>query len=92
MAMKYRQLGKSGLLVSELCLGTMSFGGQGYWEKIGGLDQAAAQRLVDMALDAGVNFFDTPTSIPMASRRRSWGKRSRANETRWCLPPKCGDA
>jgi len=59
MAMKYRQLGKSGLLVSELCLGTMSFGGQGYWEKIGGLDQAAAQRLVDMALDAGVNFFDT---------------------------------
>lgn len=59
MVMKYRQLGKSGLLVSELCLGTMSFGGQGYWEKIGGLDQAAAQRLVDIALDAGVNFFDT---------------------------------
>jgi len=59
MIMKYRQLGKSGLLVSELCLGTMSFGGHGYWEKIGGLDQNAAQRLVDIALDAGVNFFDT---------------------------------
>lgn len=58
-AMHYRQLGKSGLLVSELCLGTMSFGGQGYWEKIGGLDQASAQRLVDISLDAGVNFFDT---------------------------------
>jgi aryl-alcohol dehydrogenase-like predicted oxidoreductase len=37
----------------------MSFGAAGYWEKIGGLDQHAAQRLVDIALDAGVNFFDT---------------------------------
>jgi len=59
MIMQYRQLGKSGLLVSELCLGTMSFGGHGYWEKIGGLEQNTAQRLVDVALDAGVNFFDT---------------------------------
>ncbi|MDY6820433.1 MAG: aldo/keto reductase [Deferribacterota bacterium] len=57
--MKYRQLGKSGLLVSELCFGTMSFGAQGYWEKIGGLDQASAKRLVDIALDGGINFFDT---------------------------------
>lgn len=57
--MHYRQLGKSGLLVSELCLGTMSFGKQGYWELVGGLDQLAAQRLVDTALDAGVNFFDS---------------------------------
>jgi aryl-alcohol dehydrogenase-like predicted oxidoreductase len=57
--MHYRSLGKSGLLVSELCFGTMSFGQQGYWEKIGGLDQSAAQRLVDIALDAGINFFDS---------------------------------
>ena len=57
--MQYRQLGKSGLLVSELCLGAMSFGGQGYWKVVGGLDPAASKRLVDMALDAGVNFFDT---------------------------------
>jgi aryl-alcohol dehydrogenase-like predicted oxidoreductase len=57
--MQYRPLGKSGLLVSELCFGTMSFGKQGYWELVGGLDQAAAQRLVDIALDAGVNFFDS---------------------------------
>lgn len=57
--MRYRQLGKSGLLVSELCFGTMSFGAHGYWEKIGGLDQTAAQRLVDIALDNGINFFDT---------------------------------
>jgi len=57
--MKYRQLGTSGLLVSELCFGTMSFGAQGYWGKIGGLDQASAKRLVDIALDGGINFFDT---------------------------------
>ena len=57
--MQYRQLGRSGLLVSEICFGAMSFGAAGYWEKIGGLDHQAAQRLVDIALDAGVNFFDT---------------------------------
>ena len=57
--MQYRQLGKSGLLVSELCLGTMSFGKKGYWELVGGLDQPAARRLVDAALEAGVNFFDS---------------------------------
>lgn len=72
--MRYRQLGKSGLLVSELCLGTMSFGGQGYWEKIGGLDQAAAQRLVDIALDAGVNFFDTADVYSYGQSEQILGK------------------
>ena len=57
--MQYRQLGKSGLLVSELCFGAMSFGAQGYWEKFGGLGEEAAQHLVNIALDGGINFFDT---------------------------------
>jgi aryl-alcohol dehydrogenase-like predicted oxidoreductase len=57
--MEYRQLGKSGLLVSELCFGAMSFGAKGYWEKVGGLDHKVAQRLVDIAFDNGINFFDT---------------------------------
>ena len=57
--MKYRQLGKSGLMVSELCLGAMSFGGDGYWKVVGNLDYPASKKLVDMAIDAGVNFFDT---------------------------------
>lgn len=57
--MQYRQLGKSGLLVSELCFGAMTFGARGYWEVVGGLDQTAAQRLVDTAIDGGINFFDT---------------------------------
>jgi len=58
--MKYRQLADTGVFVSELCLGTMTFGGRGQiWEAIGGLDQQAADALVHRALDAGINFVDT---------------------------------
>lgn len=57
--MKMRFLGKSGLKVSELCFGTMTFGGRGYWTIVGQVDQKQADVLVNMALDAGVNFFDT---------------------------------
>ena len=57
--MKYNQLGRTGLLVSELCFGTMTFGGKGFWTVIGQLPQAAADNLVARVLDAGVNFFDT---------------------------------
>jgi aryl-alcohol dehydrogenase-like predicted oxidoreductase len=53
-------LGRTGLFVSEICLGTMTFGGRGeIWQKIGQLDQAAATSLVRTSIDAGVNFFDT---------------------------------
>lgn len=57
--MKYNQLGHTGLLVSELCLGTMTFGGEGMWTAIGTLDQQASNALVKGAFDAGVNFIDT---------------------------------
>lgn len=57
--MRYRPLGRTGLYVSELCLGTMTFGGAGFWTAIGQLDQAAADALVARALDAGVNMIDT---------------------------------
>ena len=72
--MQYRQLGKSGLLVSELCFGTMSFGSQGYWTKIGGLDQNAAQKLVDIALDGGINFFDTANVYSYGQSEQILGK------------------
>ena len=49
--MEYRRMGRSGLKVSEICLGTMTFGH--------GTDEAESKRIVDLALDAGVNFFDT---------------------------------
>ena len=57
--MTYRQLGKTGVFVSELCLGAMTFGGTGVFELIGALGQDAARDLVHRALDAGINFFDT---------------------------------
>jgi len=87
--MQYRQLGQSGLLVSELCFGTMPFGAKGYWEVVGGLDQAAAQRLVDIAIDGGINFLTRPMSIPTVSRRRFSAKPCRASVIRWCWPPRC---
>jgi aryl-alcohol dehydrogenase-like predicted oxidoreductase len=58
--MRYRQLGRTGLYVSELCLGTMTFGGEGgIWSAIGGLGQAAVDEMVGKALAAVVNFIDT---------------------------------
>jgi aryl-alcohol dehydrogenase-like predicted oxidoreductase len=59
--MRYNRLGGTGLLVSEICLGTMTFGGggSGPWTAIGNLDQSVADGIVRRALDAGVNFIDT---------------------------------
>ena len=58
--MRNKPLGRTGLFVSELCLGTMTFGGStGIWGQIGDLQQADAERLVGQALDAGINFIDT---------------------------------
>ena len=57
--MKYNLLGKTGVLVSELCLGTMTFGGKGYWEAIGKLPEDEVTMLVKTAFDKGINFIDT---------------------------------
>jgi aryl-alcohol dehydrogenase-like predicted oxidoreductase len=58
--MKYRLLADTGVFVSELGLGAMTFGGRGQmWEFIGGLDQSAADVIVGRCLDAGINFIDT---------------------------------
>ncbi|MGE0596327.1 MAG: aldo/keto reductase [Hyphomonadaceae bacterium] len=57
--MRYRKLGRTGLTVSEICLGTMTFGGDGFWKVIGGLEQEASTALVKGAFDSGVNFIDT---------------------------------
>ncbi|AMO48673.1 Predicted oxidoreductase [Kosakonia oryzendophytica] len=58
--MRYKKLGNTGLFVSELCLGTMTFGGEeGMWGQIGQLQQAEVDRLLGRALDAGINFIDT---------------------------------
>jgi aryl-alcohol dehydrogenase-like predicted oxidoreductase len=57
--MEYRQLGTSGLQISALTLGTMTFGGQGGFAKVGDTDLKGAKRQIDMCLDAGVNVIDT---------------------------------
>ncbi len=57
--MKYRLLGSTGLYVSEICLGTMTYGASGFWEVMGGLPQAEVTAQVKRAYEAGVNFIDT---------------------------------
>jgi aryl-alcohol dehydrogenase-like predicted oxidoreductase len=57
--MRYRLLGRTGLYVSEICLGTMTYGGKGRWAPIGRLGLTEAQAQIKAAFDAGVNFIDT---------------------------------
>ncbi len=58
--MKYHTLGPTGLLVSEICLGTMTFApGEGMWKSIAGVEQNLADQLLKRSFDAGVNFVDT---------------------------------
>jgi aryl-alcohol dehydrogenase-like predicted oxidoreductase len=58
--MKYHTLGRTGLLVSEICLGTMTFAaGEGMWKPISGVEQDLADKIVKDSFDKGVNFVDT---------------------------------
>ncbi len=57
--MRYRLMGRTGLFVSELSLGTMTFGGKGWWEVMGSLGKQQVEQLIRQAVDAGVNLIDT---------------------------------
>ncbi|HET7810445.1 MAG TPA: aldo/keto reductase [Steroidobacteraceae bacterium] len=58
--MRYRKLGNTGLIVSEMCLGAMTFGtGEGMWATVGSVSQDGGTDLVKTALDNGINFIDT---------------------------------
>lgn len=57
--MKYNILGNTGLLVSEICLGTMTYGGKGFWEFAGNLDQNEVNEQIKTSYESGVNFIDT---------------------------------
>ena len=57
--MKYNELCKTGVVVTELCLGTMTFGGQGFWTAIGKVPQEEVNQIVKTAIDEGINFIDT---------------------------------
>src|SRR6201995_1254978 len=73
-AMKYRLLGTTGMFVSELCLGTMTFGGKDFWAVVGTQGQAEADEMVNAALDAGVNFFDTADVYSVGESETLLGK------------------
>src|ERR1700724_4529496 len=58
--MEYATLGNTGLVVSKLCFGTMTFGdGRGLFKAISGVGKAGADELVKTSIDGGINFFDT---------------------------------
>lgn len=73
--MEFRQLADTGVFVSELCLGAMTFGGRGQqWEVIGGLDQSEVDAMVHRALDAGINFIDTADVYAAGESERLLGR------------------
>ena len=72
--MRYRTLGRTGLVVSEICLGTMTFGGDDFWKFMGALEQGPADELVKNAFDAGVNFFDTADVYSSGQSERILGQ------------------
>lgn len=73
--MNYNQLGNTGVLVSEICLGTMTFGGEGgIWKQIGSLQQDAVNDLIKKAVDQGVNFIDTANAYSFGVSETLLGK------------------
>ncbi|HXX68897.1 MAG TPA: aldo/keto reductase, partial [Polyangiaceae bacterium] len=80
--MRYNPLGKTGLFVSELCLGAMTFGGQGMgmWQAIGQLGPKESEALIGTALDAGVNFIDTADVYSEGESERQVGAALKALE------------
>ncbi len=72
--MKYNQLGSTGVLVSELCLGTMTFGGRGFWEAVGKVPQDEVNQLLKTAIDGGINFIDTANAYSEGLSETMLGK------------------
>ncbi|HKJ24926.1 MAG TPA: aldo/keto reductase, partial [Myxococcota bacterium] len=72
--MKYRRLGSSGLVVSEICLGTMTFGSMA--------DEATSLEVIDKAFDAGIDFLDAAEAYPVPPRAE-WAGRTEEIVGRW---------
>ena len=82
--MDYRRLGRSGLQVSRLCLGTMMFGDR--------TDERASNDIVAHAFDHGVNFIDTADVYAGGASERITGKAIHSQRSRWILATKVGNA
>src|SRR4029077_6992579 len=78
--MEYRQLGRSGLKISPICLGTMMFGGP--------TDEATSARIVAKAREAGVNFIDTADAYSNGNSEAVGGRADTNNRPNWVLPTK----
>ena len=73
--MDYATLGSTGLLVSRLCFGTMTFGdGRGLFKAISTVDQAGADELVKASIDGGINFFDTADNYTEGESEKILGR------------------
>jgi aryl-alcohol dehydrogenase-like predicted oxidoreductase len=72
--MDYLPLGNTGLYVSRLCLGTMTFGENTLYKAIGSLEEKEVRQLVDRAFEVGINFFDTANVYAMGESERLLGK------------------
>src|SRR5687768_11982494 len=78
--MPFRRLGRSGLMVSRLCLGTMMFGGR--------TDEPEARRVIDAAAEAGVNFIDTADTYAEGRSEEITGRAIAPDRHRWVLATK----
>src|SRR5260221_3183590 len=72
--MRYQLFGRTGIYVSEICFGAMTFGGKGFWQAIGRTQDEEAEHIVRLALDGGVNFFDTADVYSEGESEKILGK------------------
>ena len=82
--MDYRQLGNSGLKVSVLTMGTMTFGGKGNFAKIGSVPLDEVRRLIDLVADAGVNLIDTANIYSAGASEAMIGEAMGVSASRAC--------
>ena len=89
--MQYAQFGNTGLMVSKLAFGAMTFGqGTLVGELVNNIDQKQADRMVGMSLDAGINLFDTADMYTAGQSETMLGKALKANRHEVIIATKCG--
>jgi aryl-alcohol dehydrogenase-like predicted oxidoreductase len=79
--MEYRTLGRSGLKVSSIAMGTFSFGGEGPFAKVAAQGVREARRLVDVCIEGGVNLFDTANMYSLGRSEEILGRCSKGGVT-----------
>ena len=90
--MKYTRLGKTGLEVSRICLGCMSFGDPKRGNHAWSLPKPTSRPIIRKACEAGINFFDTANVYSHGTQRgdhRQGAEGARAARASWCSPPRC---